>query len=77
MAAVRLDREHRIRIPDDICRRLGLRAGDVLKVSVSEGRLILEPLRRARDPVEDMLSMVEKPIDIDVVRLVEESWDED
>ena len=77
MATVRLDGKRRIRIPEGICRRLGLRAGDVLKVSVSEGKLILEPLKRTHDPVEDMLSMVEKPIDIDVVRLVEESWDED
>lgn len=77
MVMVRLDRERRIRIPENVCRRLGLKVGDVLKMTISMGKLIIEPLRKIRDPIEDMLNIVKEPMDVDAVRLVEESWDED
>lgn len=57
---------------------LGIRIGDLLRVRVEGGRVVLEPiLPRRRDPIEDMLSLVPKPVSVDAVKLVEGSWDED
>ena len=32
---------------------------------------------RRKNPIDDMLSLVTRPINVDAVKLVEESWDED
>ena len=37
----------------------------------------MSPLSRAEDPVEEPPNLVRGQLDVDAVRLVEESWDED
>jgi len=38
----------------------------------------MEPLfKRQGNPLEELLNIFEKPLDIDAVSLVEETWDED
>lgn len=32
---------------------------------------------RRRKPIDDMLNLITEPINVDAVKLVEESWDED
>jgi len=77
MAVVKVTRKFQVTIPKEIREALGIRVGDLLRVKVVGGRIILEPLVRRRDAVEDLLSVFSEPLDVDAVKLVEESWDED
>lgn len=75
---VKVTRKYQVTLPKEVREVLGIRVGDLLRVRVENGRIILEPVvPRRRNPVDDMLSLVAEPIDVDAVRLVEESWDED
>lgn len=78
MSIVRITRKYQVTIPKKVREKLKLRVGDLLKVEVEEGKIVFRPLTpRSADPVEELLSLVKEPLDIDAVRLVEESWDED
>ena len=78
MFTVRVTRKYQVTIPKGIREKLGLRVGDVLIVKTDGKRIILEPIsERARDPLDDMLNLVKGNLDIDAVKLVEESWKED
>ncbi len=48
MVVVRLKARGQLTVPRAIRERLGLREGDLLRLSVEEGRLVLEPLRAPR-----------------------------
>lgn len=75
---VKVTRKYQITIPKKIREQLQIRVGDILKMGIEGGKIIIEPVvARVRDPVKDMLSLIDKPLNIDAVRLVEESWDED
>lgn len=75
---VKVTRKYQITIPREIREKLGIRIGDLLKVRVEDGKVVLEPmLPRRRNPIDDMLSLISEPINIDAVKLVEESWNED
>lgn len=75
---VKVTRKYQITIPKNIREKLRIRVGDILKMSIKDEKIIVEPVvARVRDPVKDMLSLIDKPLNIDAVRLVEESWDED
>jgi AbrB family looped-hinge helix DNA binding protein len=75
---VKVTRKYQVTLPKEVREALGIKIGDLLRIRVEDGRIILEPLiSRKKDPLEDMLSLVSKPVDVDAVRLVEESWDED
>ena len=74
---VKVTRKYQVTLPKEIREALGIRIGDLLRVRVEDEKIILEPLvPRRRNPVEDMLSLVSEPVDVDAVKLVEESWDE-
>jgi len=65
-------------IPKEIRDALGIKIGDILVVRKEGKRIILEPMvKRDLDPLEAILNLVKKPLDIDAVKLVEESWEED
>jgi len=67
-----------VTIPREVRELLGIRVGDMLKVRVEDGKIVLEPLKTAlSDPVEYLSSLRLELSDIDAVKLVEESWDED
>jgi len=76
MEIVRVTRRYQVAIPPSVRRKLHIKAEDRLKVRVEGGRIVLEPLFK-RDIVEDMLSIFDRPVDVDAVKLVGESWDED
>ncbi|HIE32918.1 MAG TPA: AbrB/MazE/SpoVT family DNA-binding domain-containing protein [Thermodesulfobacteriaceae bacterium] len=74
---VKVTRKYQVTLPKEVREVLGIRVGDLLRVRVEGEKIILEPLvPRRRNPVEDMLSLVSEPVDVDAVKLVEESWDE-
>ena len=75
---VKVTRKYQITLPKEVREKLGIRIGDFLRVKVEDGKVILEPIvPRRRNPIDDMLSLISEPINIDAVKLVEESWDED
>lgn len=75
---VRVTRKYQVTIPKRVRELLKIRIGDLMKVSVQDHKIILEPVvKRTEDPVEDMLNLIKKPMDVDAVKLVEESWNED
>jgi len=75
---VRVTRKYQITIPKKIREKLHIRVGDSLKMRVKGEKIIVEPvITRVEDPVKDMLSLIDRSLDIDAVKLVEESYDED
>ncbi|RLE94815.1 MAG: AbrB family transcriptional regulator [Thermoprotei archaeon] len=75
---VKITRKYQITIPKEIREKLNLRVGDLLKVELEDDKIVLRPLiKREKDPLEEMLNLVKEPLDIDAVKLVEESWNED
>ena len=44
-------------------------------MEVEDDKIVLKPIiKRGRNPLEELLSLVKEPLDVDVVKLVEESW---
>ena len=78
MFIVKVTRKFQVTIPKEIREKLRLRVGDKLSVQVEGDKIVFRPLiRRVEDPIGNLLSLVKKPLPVDAVRLVEESWDED
>lgn len=77
-AVVKVTRKYQVTLPREVREELGIRIGDFLRVRVEDDKVILEPVvPRRRNPVDDMLNLISEPINVDAVKLVEESWDED
>jgi len=78
MPVVKVTRKFQVTIPKKVREKLRLRVGDKLSVQVEGDKIVFRPLiRRVEDPIGNLLSLVKKPLPVDAVRLVEESWDED
>ena len=74
---MKITRKYQITIPKEVREKLNLRIGDFLKVEVEDDKIVLKPIiKRGRNPLEELLSLVKEPLDVDVVKLVEESWSE-
>jgi len=75
MVEVVVGEGYRIAIPEEICKRLGVKVGDRLIVEVEEGRIVLKPLRL--DALERLMEIADKylggPRSIDAVRFIEET----
>ena len=75
---VKVTRKYQVTIPRDVREELGIRIGDRILVEVEGDKIVLRPLAlRKKNPVEELLNLLEEPLDIDAVRLVEESWNGD
>ncbi len=75
---VKVTRKYQITLPKEVREKLGIRIGDFLKVKIEDGKVVLEPMvPRRRNPIDDMLNLISKPINIDAVELVEDSLNED
>jgi len=66
---------YRVTIPEEVCRKLGIKVGDRLLVEIREGRIVLKPLKL--NALERLLGIADKylggPRSIDAVRFIEES----
>jgi len=71
---VKVTRKHQVTIPKRVRSSLGIKVGDKLIVRAENGRVVLEPCRRVSNPVEFLWSLSERPVNTDVVKLVENSW---
>ncbi len=75
---MKITRKYQITIPKEVREKLNLRIGTFLRVEVEDDRIVLRPIIKPRkDPVEEMLNLMKEPLDIDAVKLVEESWEND
>ena len=78
MSIIKVTRKFQITIPKDVREKLRISVGDLLKITVDNNRIIIEPIKATiKDPVEHLSSLTTEPTDIDAVKLVEESWNED
>jgi len=73
---VTVTRKYQITIPKKTRSKLGIEIGDKLLVKEEEGRIVIEIPERVTDPSAFLWNLSKKPMDIDVVKLVEESWSE-
>lgn len=74
MEEVKVTRKYQITIPKKTRSKMGIEIGDKLLVREEEGRIIIEVPRKIADPSNFLWNLSKKPREIDVVRLVEESW---
>jgi len=71
---VTVTRKYQITIPRNTRSKLGIEIGDRLLVKEEEGRIVIEIPKRVGDPSEFLWNLSKKPTNIDVVKLVEDSW---
>lgn len=76
MDEVVVTRKYQITIPKDVRKKLEIEIGDKLIIKDEGGRIIIDVPKKVTDPSEFLWSLSENPRDIDVVKLVEESWEE-
>jgi len=75
---MKVTRKYQITIPQEIREKLHLKEGDEIKIHQDGKKIIIELIKdRSKDPILEMLSLVEKPLNVDAVKLVEESWNAD
>jgi len=76
MEEVKVTRKYQITIPKDIRTKLGVKIGDSLLLREEEDRIVIEIPKKISDPSQFLWGLAKKPLDVDAVKLVEESWGE-
>ena len=76
MEEIKVTRKYQITIPKKTRTKLGIEIGDKLLIREEGKHIIIEVPEKMTDPSEYLWSLSEKPLDIDAVKLVEESWKE-
>jgi len=71
---ITVTRKYQITIPKETRTKLGIEIGDKLLIREEGKRIIIEVPEKMADPSEYLWRLSEKPMDIDAVKLVEESW---
>jgi len=71
---VKVTRKYQVTIPKRLRSELGIRVGDRILLRREGGHILIEVPRRIADPSEFLWNLSKKPVDVDVVRLIEESW---
>lgn len=71
---VKVTRKYQVTIPQSVRSKLGIKIGDKLIVR-SEGRqIIMEVPQYLSNPSDVLWNLFGKPLKVDAVKLVEESW---
>lgn len=71
---VKVTRKYQVTIPRSVRSKLGIKIGDKLIVRSEGRRVIFEVAQRISNPSDVLWNLFGKPLDIDAVKLVEESW---
>jgi len=71
---VKVTRKYQVTIPKRLRSELGIRVGDRILLRREGGHILIEVPRRIADPSDFLWNLSKKPVDVDVVRLIEESW---
>ena len=74
MEEVKVTRKYQVTIPKRLRSELGIKVGDRILLRMEGGHILIEVPRRIADPSEFLWNLSKKPVDVDVVRLIEESW---
>ncbi|MGC8578175.1 MAG: AbrB/MazE/SpoVT family DNA-binding domain-containing protein [Thermoproteota archaeon] len=78
MDKTKVTRKYQITIPKNVRKALGINIGDTLKIKIEGNKIILEPIKPIlNNPVEYLSNLSKEQTNIDAVRLVEESWNDD
>jgi len=73
---VTVTRKYQVTIPESVRKKLSVKIGDKLVVKSENNRIIMENPNHLPDPSDTLWNLFGKPMDIDAVKLVEQSWDE-
>jgi antitoxin PrlF len=73
---VKVTRKYQVTIPESVRSKLGVKIGDKLLVKSENKRIIMEAPERISNPSDVLWNLFGKPLNIDAVTLVEESWKE-
>ena len=73
---VKVTRKYQVTIPESVRSKLGVKIGDKLIVKSENKRIIMESPRRISNPSDAIWCLFGKPVNIDVAKLVEDSWKE-
>jgi len=71
---VKVTRKYQVTIPESVRSKLGVRIGDKLIVKCEGNRIVMESPKHFSNPSDVLWNIFGKPLDIDAVKLVEESW---
>jgi antitoxin PrlF len=69
-------RKYQVTIPKKIRKMLGVRIGDRYKIKGEGNRIVIETVKRIRNPADYIWNLSKKPINIDAVKLVKKSREE-
>lgn len=72
---VKVTRKYQVTIPESVRAALGVKIGDKLIVKSENKRIIMETPKHITNPSDTLWCLFGKPIEIDAVKLVEESWE--
>ncbi len=73
---MRIDKKGRVLIPKSIREALGIRAKQQLRISIGNGRIVLEPIGGIADQYYGVVEVKEWPRDLDefVVEAIQKWW---
>lgn len=71
---VKVTRKYQVTIPESVRSKLGVKIGDKLIVKSEDKRIIMEAKTHVSNPSDVLWNLFGKPINVDAVKLVEESW---
>jgi AbrB family looped-hinge helix DNA binding protein len=81
---VRVRKSYQITIPKKIRSKFGIEEGTIIEATIQDGAIVLKPLqplenmetpKHITNPSDTLWCLFGKPIDVDAVKLVEESWE--
>jgi antitoxin PrlF len=72
---VKVTRKYQVTIPESVRSELGVKIGDKLIVRSENKRIIMESPKRITNPSEKLWCLFGKPLEVDAVELVEQSWE--
>ena len=73
---VKVTRKYQVTIPKNVRSKLGVKIGDKLRVTSEDNRIIMEAAKHVSNPSGVLWNLFGKSLNVDAVKLVEESWKE-
>jgi antitoxin PrlF len=71
---VKVTRKYQVTIPESVRAELGVKIGDKLMVKAENKKIIMETPKHINTPSDTLWCLFSKPLNVDAVKLVEESW---
>ncbi|MGD6850436.1 MAG: AbrB/MazE/SpoVT family DNA-binding domain-containing protein [Candidatus Bathyarchaeia archaeon] len=72
---VKVTRKYQVTIPESVRTALDVKIGDTLIVKSENKRIIMESPKRITNPSDTLYCLFGKPLTVDAVKLVEQSWE--